>query len=119
MAAASVSLPDRFGLERDISGDEWVHRFANGLVIHSEPLLKADTLRTLPLGGPQSTSRCFWATLWRNRRVATRDWRTNAMLEVLLPRKSREGQGFGERNPLVRAGVQFGDGVQLERRRAA
>jgi len=47
------SLPDRVGLSRDLSGPEWTHRFANGLVIHTEPLLKADSLRILPIGGPQ------------------------------------------------------------------
>ena len=49
-----TSLPDRVGLSREPSSDEWIHRFANGLVIHTEPLLKADTLRILPIGGPQS-----------------------------------------------------------------
>lgn len=49
-----ASLPDRVGLARNISDDEWIHHFANGLVIHTEPLLKADTLRILPIGGPQS-----------------------------------------------------------------
>jgi hypothetical protein len=51
--SSSDPLPDRVGLSRDLSGEEWIHRFENGLVIHSEPLLKADTLRILPLGGPQ------------------------------------------------------------------
>jgi hypothetical protein len=53
-ADRATPLPDRVGLTRDLSGKEWVHRFANGLVIHTEPLLKADTLRILPIGGPQS-----------------------------------------------------------------
>lgn len=52
--ARGASLPDRVGLTRELAGEEWIHRFANGLVIRCEPLLKSDTLRILPLGGPQS-----------------------------------------------------------------
>jgi hypothetical protein len=45
-----TGLPNRVGLRRD--GD--TRRFANGLVIHCEPFFKADRLRILGVGGPQS-----------------------------------------------------------------
>ncbi|MFP6607153.1 MAG: methyltransferase [Myxococcota bacterium] len=41
------------GRTRDDSGEDWVNRFANGLVVHTDAFLKADGARILPLGGPQ------------------------------------------------------------------
>jgi hypothetical protein len=38
---------------REVEGERWVHRFANGLVVHTDPFMRADPARVLPLGGPQ------------------------------------------------------------------
>jgi hypothetical protein len=46
-------LEDVLGRTREIEGDRWIHRFANGLVVHTDPFLRADRARVLPIGGFQ------------------------------------------------------------------
>ena len=46
-------LENRLQRQRDTSGEQWVFRFANGLVVHTDPFMKADPARVLPLGAPQ------------------------------------------------------------------
>ncbi|MDD9936607.1 MAG: methyltransferase [Myxococcales bacterium] len=48
-------ISNRLGRTRSEEGDHWVFRFANGLVVHTEPFMKPDRQRILPLGGPQDT----------------------------------------------------------------
>lgn len=40
---------------REIDGERWVFRFENGLVVHTDPFMKDDPGRILPVGGPQDT----------------------------------------------------------------
>jgi hypothetical protein len=49
----SSALPDLLLRTSELVGGEIRYRFANGLVIHAEPLRKDDPLRVLPLGAPQ------------------------------------------------------------------
>jgi SAM-dependent methyltransferase len=37
----------------DVEGPHWVFRFANGLVVHTDPFMRRDPARVLPVGGPQ------------------------------------------------------------------
>jgi hypothetical protein len=53
--AESRTLPDRLRQTREVSGEEILYRFANGLVIRTEVMHKDDTLRILPLGSPQGS----------------------------------------------------------------
>jgi hypothetical protein len=53
MHAAGESLPNRLGRQREVQGEFWVFRFANGLVVHTDPFMSRDPGRILPLGGPQ------------------------------------------------------------------
>ncbi len=46
-------LPDLLQRTREVSGEEVVYRFANGLTIKTEIFNKPDRLRILPLGSPQ------------------------------------------------------------------
>ena len=46
-------LENRLQRQRDLSGEQWVFRFANGLVVHTDPFTRADPMRVLPLGAPQ------------------------------------------------------------------
>lgn len=65
-------LVDRVGRSRSEEGDRWVYRFANGLVVHTDPFLRREPDRILPLGGPQDTilSRMLHSPeLVRDRRV--------------------------------------------------
>ena len=39
--------------QREIEGERWVFRFENGLVVHTDPFMKDDPGRILPVGGPQ------------------------------------------------------------------
>ena len=50
-------MEDVLGRTRDDSGGHWVFRFANGLVVHTDPFWKADGARILQLehlGGRKS-----------------------------------------------------------------
>lgn len=49
------TVGNRLGRSRTEEGDHWVFRFANGLVVHTDPFLRSDADRILPLGGPQDT----------------------------------------------------------------
>ena len=40
---------------RTEESDHWVFQFGNGLVIHTDPFMRGDAARILPLGGPQDT----------------------------------------------------------------
>ncbi len=46
-------LSNTLGKTREIDGDPWVFRFANGLVVHTDPFMRPDPGRVLPVGGPQ------------------------------------------------------------------
>lgn len=48
-----MALPNILGKTRSEDGERWVYRFANGLVIHTDPFMRRDSGRVLPLGGPQ------------------------------------------------------------------
>jgi hypothetical protein len=43
----------KLGRLREIEGERWVFRFENGLVVHTDPFMKDDPGRILPVGGPQ------------------------------------------------------------------
>ena len=47
------NLQNRLGKTRETTGEHWVHRYANGLVVHTDPFMRRDTARVLPIGGPQ------------------------------------------------------------------
>jgi ribosomal protein L11 methylase PrmA len=54
-----MSLPvleNRLQRTRRTAGDRWRYTFGNGLVVHTDPFMKADSARILPVGGPQSVS---------------------------------------------------------------
>lgn len=51
---ADEELPDRVRRTHEVTGDQVLHRFGNGLQVRSEVFHKADPQRILPLGGPQS-----------------------------------------------------------------
>ena len=55
MSAPANALPNPLGRTRSEEQGCWVFRFANGLVVHTDPFLKPDPARVLPLGGPQDT----------------------------------------------------------------
>lgn len=46
---------NQLGRTREVEGETWIFRFANGLVVHTDPFMKADSQRILPIGGPQDT----------------------------------------------------------------
>jgi hypothetical protein len=46
-------LSNTLGKVMEIEGDPWVFRFANGLVVHTDPFMRPDSRRVLPVGGPQ------------------------------------------------------------------
>jgi hypothetical protein len=46
-------LSNTLGKTMEIEGDPWVFRFANGLVVHTDPFMRPDPGRVLPVGGPQ------------------------------------------------------------------
>ena len=48
-----AALPNVLGRTRDVSGDVWIHRYASGLVVHTDPFMRRDPRRVLPIGGPQ------------------------------------------------------------------
>lgn len=49
------TVANPLGRSRVEEGDQWVFRFGNGLVVHTDPFLRRATDRVLPLGGPQDT----------------------------------------------------------------
>jgi release factor glutamine methyltransferase len=48
-----TALENRLQRTREMLEDRWVFRFDNGLVVHTDPFMKKDRARVLPLGGPQ------------------------------------------------------------------
>jgi hypothetical protein len=48
-----AGLPNILGRVREEVGKEWVFHFANGLEVHTDPFMRRDTARVLPIGGPQ------------------------------------------------------------------
>jgi Conserved hypothetical protein 95 len=48
-----TALPNRIQRTRETQADHWLYRFANGLVIQTDPFMRADPSRVLPVGGPQ------------------------------------------------------------------
>ncbi len=48
-----ADFSNQLGKTREIEGDPWVFRFANGLVVHTDPFMRPDSRRVLPVGGPQ------------------------------------------------------------------
>ncbi|MGH7788589.1 MAG: methyltransferase [Candidatus Binatia bacterium] len=55
MSNEPESLPDLLQWNCEVSGDEVVYRFANGMQIKTESFTKADPRRILPLGTPQGS----------------------------------------------------------------
>jgi len=48
-----MGLPNILGRTRSEVGEHWVFRFANGLEVHTDPFMRRDRGRVLPIGGPQ------------------------------------------------------------------
>lgn len=48
-----TSLPNLLGKSREVQDDRWIYRYANGLVVHTDPFMRSDGARVLPIGGPQ------------------------------------------------------------------
>jgi hypothetical protein len=48
-----ADFSNRLGKTMEIGGDPWIFRFANGLVVHTDPFMRPDAGRILPVGGPQ------------------------------------------------------------------
>jgi hypothetical protein len=48
-----MGLANILGKVRAEAGEHWVFRFANGLEVHTDPFMRRDTGRVLPIGGPQ------------------------------------------------------------------
>lgn len=48
-----AALPNILGRTREMAGDVWIHRYASGLVVHTDPFMRRDMARVLPIGGPQ------------------------------------------------------------------
>jgi hypothetical protein len=46
-------LPNRLQRAREAQADSWTYRFANGLAVRTDPFMRPDSTRVLPLGGPQ------------------------------------------------------------------
>src|SRR5262245_5641744 len=65
-------LENRLERTRESDGDRWIHRFANGLVVHTDAFLRADPARVLPIGGFQDVllnRLCAFPELAAGRRV--------------------------------------------------
>jgi SAM-dependent methyltransferase len=65
-------LANKLGKTRETVGEHWVHRYANGLVVHTDPFMRRDTARVLPIGGPQDVIMnrlIHWPDIVRGRRV--------------------------------------------------
>ena len=50
-----MTLDNVLGRSREEVDGHWVFRYENGLVVHTDPFLRADGDRILPVGGPQDT----------------------------------------------------------------
>jgi hypothetical protein len=48
-----TGLPNRLQRTRETHPDHWLYRFANGLAVRTDPFMRADPSRVLPIGGPQ------------------------------------------------------------------
>jgi methyltransferase family protein len=46
-------LPNRLKRARETQPDGWTFRFANGLSVRTDPFMRPDPARVLPIGGPQ------------------------------------------------------------------
>jgi hypothetical protein len=46
-------LPNRLQRARETQPDGWTFRFANGLTVRTDPFMRPDPERVLPIGGPQ------------------------------------------------------------------
>jgi len=46
-------LPNLLGKSREMQDNRWVYTYANGLVVHTDPFMRRDPARVLPIGGPQ------------------------------------------------------------------
>jgi hypothetical protein len=46
-------LLKKLGKTMEVERSHWVFRFANGLVVHTDPFMRRDSGRVLPVGGPQ------------------------------------------------------------------
>lgn len=55
MDTSTTKLANKLGRTRSEEGGQWVFRFENGLVVHTDPFLTNQGERVLPLGGPQDT----------------------------------------------------------------
>ena len=53
MAKGPPGVVKKLARLREIDGERWVFRFENGLVVHTDPFMKDDPGRILPVGGPQ------------------------------------------------------------------
>ncbi len=51
----SESLPNVLGRTREEQGDRLVYRYANGLTVQTDKMVRGDAHRVLPIGGPQET----------------------------------------------------------------
>jgi len=47
-------MPNVLGKTMEAERGRWVFRFANGLVVHTDPFMRRDRGRILPVGGPQN-----------------------------------------------------------------
>jgi hypothetical protein len=48
-----ATLENRLQRTRDMQGDSWIFRFGNGLTVHTDPFMRSDPSRVLPIGNPQ------------------------------------------------------------------
>jgi hypothetical protein len=48
-----AGLANLLGKARDVHDDLWVFRYANGLTVQTDPFMRPDRNRILPIGGPQ------------------------------------------------------------------
>jgi hypothetical protein len=48
-----TALPHRIQRTRETEADRWLFRYDNGLAIETDPFMRADRARVLPVGGVQ------------------------------------------------------------------
>jgi Ribosomal protein L11 methyltransferase (PrmA) len=48
-----AGLANKLQRTREVDGERWIHRFQNGLVVHTDAFLRPDRARVLPIGGFQ------------------------------------------------------------------
>jgi len=48
-----AGLSNKLGKTMEVERGHWVFRFANGLIVHTDPFMRRDPGRVLPVGGPQ------------------------------------------------------------------